>query len=102
MRLRFTLAKLIMGSAKKGSRKRKKSNGEVETKKKGTIVSGEVSAFSEGIGMVVSRVSSADPRADVPTERAEVTLIALMDLEVLEMTPTVASSNAPIILEEEA
>lgn len=44
-------------------------------------------------------MSVANPREGIPIERALVTLIALMDTKVMEVTLAVASPIAPIVLE---
>lgn len=48
--------------------------------KKGIIMDREAPASSGGIVKVVSRVSTASPRIDVPIEKAVVAPIALVDL----------------------
>lgn len=50
-----------------------------------------------GIAKVVLRVSTIDPRVDIPIGRAAVALTALVDLGVSEITLVVASLTAPII-----
>lgn len=62
---------------------------------------GEAPTSLGGITKVVLRVFTIDPVIDTPIERVVTTLIALMDLGVLEVTLIVALPIAPFIPQKE-